>query len=187
MVFRGNGGLYDPENHFPNYIIQTWPLVQADRLFNEKGLLIDIFPDGRKARDVFSNLKSNNYLVYAMAALYAKQRQLDDCLVLNSDGRVCDSTIANIFCIKNGIIYTTALSEGCVAGVMRRHVLEQVRQAGYPVFEKEIDTGFLQDADEIFLTNALQGLRWVKQFRESSYGNPITTSIHAIINKSIHY
>ena len=39
-VFRGNGGLYDPENHFPNCIIQSWPLQNANLQLNENGLVI---------------------------------------------------------------------------------------------------------------------------------------------------
>jgi branched-chain amino acid aminotransferase len=46
-LFRGNGGLYDAENHFPNYIIQTWDLNSANNQLNENGLIIDIFTDAK--------------------------------------------------------------------------------------------------------------------------------------------
>ncbi len=180
-VFRGNGGLYDPENHLPNYIIETWPLQEIP---DEKDLRTGIFPDGRKTMDLFSNLKSANYLIYAMAALYAKNQGLDDCLILNSAGRICDSTIANIFCVKKGIICTPPLSEGCVAGVMRRHLLEQAAHAGYKVLEMEMDASFLLGADELFLTNALRGIRPVKQLGDKNYGSKIGVSLHALINKT---
>lgn len=72
-VFRGKGGLYDPENHFPNYIIQTFNLQPANNGFNNKGFIIDVYPHARKAIDRFSHLKTNNYLPYVMAALYAKK------------------------------------------------------------------------------------------------------------------
>src|SRR5206468_5977567 len=45
MIFRGNGGLYDPENLFPNYIIQTSEYNEAHNQFNENGFVIDIFKD----------------------------------------------------------------------------------------------------------------------------------------------
>ena len=86
MVFRGNGGIFDPENLLPNYIIETWPLANEARL-NENGLVLDIFPDAKKSCDIFSNFKSNNYLPYIMAGLYAKKNKLNDCIVLNSFGK----------------------------------------------------------------------------------------------------
>src|SRR5450631_159056 len=96
MIFRGDGGIFDPENLHPNYIIESWSLLTEVQL-NENGLIVDVFPDAKKSCDSFSNLKSNNYLPYVMAGLYAKKNKINDCVVLNSFGRVCDSPIANIF------------------------------------------------------------------------------------------
>ncbi len=184
-VFRGNGGLYDPENNLPNYIIQSFALEPAFDGIG-KGLVIDIFPDGRKAIDAFSNLKSNNYLVYAMAALHAKKNQLDDCIILNSHENICDSTIANIFCIKGNTVFTPALSEGCVAGVMRRYLLSALPGLGLSVEETKITGNFLVSSNEIFLSNAIAGIKWVKGFRGHSYKNEMSAFIHASLLKNFN-
>src|SRR5436853_281074 len=42
-IFRGDGGLYDCENHFPNFIIQTWELDPQSLQLNENGLITDIY------------------------------------------------------------------------------------------------------------------------------------------------
>jgi len=86
-VSRGNGGLYECDNKF-SYLIECWPLEQKG--FNENGLIIDIFPDARKSIDIFSNLKSANYLPYVMAAIWAKGNKLNDALILNQHDRICD-------------------------------------------------------------------------------------------------
>ena len=177
VVFRGNGGLYDPIDHLPNFIIQSWSLDPRSSELNEEGLVIDVFPHGRKSCDAYANLKSNNYLLYVMAALYAQQNQLNDCLVLNSYDRIADSTIANLFYCKQGHIYTPPLAEGCVAGVMRRNLLEILPGIGYPVQEKVTTREDLESADEVFLTNALKGIKWVKSFGGTTYGCHLITSI----------
>lgn len=177
VVFRGNGGLYDPVDHFPNFIIQSWSLAPRSSELNKDGLVIDVFPNGRKSCDSFANLKSNNYLLYAMAALYARQYQLDDCLVLNNYDRIADSTIANLFYCKQGLIYTPPLTEGCVAGVMRRRLIETLPNAGFPVLEKETTREDLENAEEVFLTNALKGIKWVKSIGAVTYGCSTITSI----------
>src|ERR1043165_7319551 len=93
-VSRGNGGLYDGDNSF-HYCIESWPLDMTIDQLNENGLIIDIFPDARKSCDSFSNLKTANYLSSVMAAQYAKENKLNDCLILNVYERICDATIAN--------------------------------------------------------------------------------------------
>ena len=183
MIFRGNGGIFDPENLLPNYIIETWAL--PDNYFNENGLIVDIFPGAKKSCDIFSNLKSNNYLPYVMAGLFAKKNKLNDCIVLNSFDRVCDSAIANVFIIKGNTIYTPPLTEGCVAGVMRRWLLEKFNDVKHPVIEKNISENDLLNADEIFLTNAISYLRWVAGFRGKNYSNKITRSIYDHIIQTI--
>lgn len=169
MVFRGNGGLYDPENHFPNFIIQTWELNPANNALNENGLVIDVYKDARKVCDQFSHIKSNNYLPYAMAALWAKKNKLNDALLLNPYNNIADATIANVFIVKDGIIKTPAISEGCVAGVMRRHLLQCMRNENMPVEETSITVDDLQQAQEIFLTNSGYGIRWVKSCGKGNY------------------
>jgi branched-chain amino acid aminotransferase len=177
-VFRDDGGLSDPGDHFPHYIIQSWDLPPGSDEFNGDGLIIDLFPDGRKSCDPFSNLKSNNFLLYALAALYARKNGLHDCLVLNSHERIADSTIANLFYIQGGKIYTPPLSEGCVAGVMRRLLLELLPQAGFTILEKATTIEDLAAAEEIFLTNALKGIKWVRSFRRPTYSSTLTRAVY---------
>ncbi|MDX2045682.1 MAG: aminotransferase class IV [Chitinophagaceae bacterium] len=187
-VFRGNGGLFDPDNLRPNYIIQCMPLDEDKLQWNENGLLVDVFADGRKTCDRFSSLKSNNYLLYAMAALHAKKNQLNDCLVLNIRDRVADSTIANVFLVKENHIYTPPLSEGCVAGVMRRYLIEKLQvsgEAGYKFEERQVTVRELEKADEVFLTNAFYGIKWVKEFAGKRYGNTVSRLLYNEIVKKL--
>ncbi|HET7118036.1 MAG TPA: aminotransferase class IV [Hanamia sp.] len=184
MAFRGDGGIFDNENDSPNYIIETWPLTNNKKL-NEKGLIVDIFPDGRKSCDRFSNLKSNNYLPSVMAGLFTKKNNLDDAIILNTYGRVCETAIANIFIIKGDKIYTPPLSEGCVAGVMRRWMLEKFSLKNYVVKERSFSMDEVFDAGEVFLTNSIQPVRWVKNFREKNYGNERVREIFEYVLKNI--
>jgi len=121
-----------------------------------------------------------------MGALYAQKNNLDDCLILNNSNRICDSTISNIFCVKNEIIYTPPLSDGCVSGVMRRYLINQLSDTGFKIEEKEMDIEWLRQADEIFLTNAISGIRWVKNLREKSFVEKVTTNIQHRLIKNLY-
>jgi branched-chain amino acid aminotransferase len=169
-MFRGNGGVNEDPGDL-QYLIECWSVSESVNQLNENGLVIDIYTEARKSCDKFSHLKSANYLPYIMAAMYAKENKLNDCLVLNTYERIADSTIANVFVIKDKEIFTPPLSEGCVNGVMRRYLIEQ-----YEIKEAALTVDTILSADELFLTNAMYGIRWVKQFRNRTYDN-ITVSV----------
>lgn len=180
--FRKTGGLYDPIDHTPDFIIETSELPAGSLVLNANGLIVDVYNEARKSCDAFSNLKCNNYLPYLMGALFAKQNKLDDCLILNMHDRICEATIANVFWIKNNIIHTPPLSEGCVAGIMRRRLLCLLPKHGYSVQEKPLSTAELKEADELFLTNAVSGIRWVKAFQKSEYTKAVIESIYSLLS-----
>ena len=183
-AFRGNGGPFDQANEF-HYLIESWPLDPQTNQFNEAGSTIGIFPTARKSCDALANIKSASYLAYALAARHALAHQWDDALVINSHDRIADSSIANIFLVQDGHIITPPLSEGCVSGVMRKYLLEKLPGAGYQVTEAPVSIHQLQQADELFLTNAIAGLRWVRHFEDREYRHSICKTIYRDIIQTI--
>ena len=183
-IFRGNGGLYDPENLHPNFIIESWNLPETNGDLNENGLQCILFKDGLKSVDAYSNLKHNNYLPYLMGALQAKKMKCNDAIIFNAKLNICDSTIANVFLIKENIIYTPALSEGCIAGIMREFVINELRKNNFNVVEQSITETDLANADEIFLTNSIYNMRWVSAIDSINYQNKITREIYHLLKQT---
>jgi len=183
-VFRGNGNLY-PAPASLNYIIECAPLNPSVNTWNERGFSIGLYKDAQKSCDIFSAIKSANFLSYVMAAMHAEANQLDDCLLLNTKGNIADATIANVFLEKENKIYTPAMTEGCINGVMRRYLLSKLKDSGYICLEKEINEQDLLDADEIFLTNAVNGIRWVKQYNGKQYSFSVSAKIYNQFIKTI--
>lgn len=181
-VFRGGGGLYHAPERRADYIIQT-SLPGGGQV--GEGLALDVFPDGRKACDLYSGIKSNNYQLSVQAGLFARERGLDDCVLLNGYGRVVETTIANIWWVREGVLYTPPLSEGCVAGVMRRWLLEALPAAGYLVGEEPIGPDGLTEVEEIFITNAIRGIQWVREFRGTVFRCRLAAAIREEIIKKI--
>ncbi|MFT3981921.1 MAG: aminotransferase class IV [Ferruginibacter sp.] len=183
-IIRGNGGVFDPENLFPEYIIETWPLEKSSGI-NSNGLQLGIYKDALKVCDSFSNLKSNNYLPYIMGALFARKEHYNDAVILNQHQRVSDTCIANIFFIKNGEVFTPALSEGCVAGTMRRYFIENLPAWGYPVHETAVSPEDLYTAEEVFLTNAITPIKWASSLQDNRYGKDTIQKIYSYLLHSL--
>jgi branched-chain amino acid aminotransferase len=176
-IVRGNGGLYDAESHAINYIIEAIQLPNDDAILNSNGLDLCIYNDAKKAIDSFSNYKHNNFLPYSMGALYAKQQKCNDAIILNTENNIADTTIANLFYIKNGQFYTPALQQGCVAGIVRQFLVAQIQKQGFSVHETQVSVADLQQADEVFLTNSIYNIRWVKTVENTNYGLQYTQQL----------
>jgi branched-chain amino acid aminotransferase len=170
--------VYREENGGAGYTIEAIPLDEAAMNWNKRGLTLTISPHARKANDAFANLKSANFLPYVMASIYAQQNSWDDALVLNSNNAIADSCRANIFLIRNEEVFTPALHQGCVNGVMRKFVIDWCKKNGFVVHQEQITEADLLNADEVFLTNAIQGIRWVQRFKEKEYGFEKTFNIY---------
>lgn len=170
-VFRNEGGYYAPETNDISFLIETEALETKGYELNQKGLWVDIYADIKKQINKLSNIKSTNALHYVMAGLAKQSMNLDECLLVNDNGFICEAISSNIFVVKNGTLFTAPLSEGCVAGIMRKHVLNLAHQHKILYFENQITINTLMNGDELFLTNSIRGIQWVGQFKHKYYTN----------------
>ncbi len=173
IVFRQGGGLYSPESNKAAYILQVdrKPETLRDK---KTGLIIDIYTEYKKAYSELSKIKSNNALIYVMAGLFKKKNAFDEVLILNQSGNLCEALASNIFIYYDKVLYTPALSEGCIAGVMRRVVMDMAQEQGIEVVEAEIKPDIVKVADEIFCTNAVEGIQWVMGYKHKRYFNKVS-------------
>lgn len=169
QVFRNDGGLYTPQSNSVSYLIESAPLVKKEYSLNENGLKIELYSDIKKPLSRLSNLKSSNALYYVMAGLHKRQLGIDDCLVLNTDGHIAEAISSNIFIVKGTKLITPSLQEACVAGVVRNVLLQLVHEKGGQVSESTVTVQDLLEADEVFLTDVIHGIRWVGAFRNKRY------------------
>lgn len=107
----------------------------------------------RNEQSPTSRIKSISYLDNILARQEAQTRGVDDAIVLNTQGRVAESTVANVFALIGGAILTPPVSEGALPGVMRADVLKLARGEEMP-----ITVEMLKSSSEVFLSNAL-GIR----------------------------
>jgi branched-chain amino acid aminotransferase len=166
QVYAGGGGIFGEGTQKPLYVIECYSLPEDNVLLNNNGLIVGVATNVTKCTDSLSNLKSANGLVYATAARQAKHNKWNDALVYNTQGYIIESAIANLFWVKEGKVYTPPLTDGCVAGVMRRYIIEQMPDVG----ERSLTLSELLLADEVMLTNAIKGVRWVSNIDDKRYG-----------------
>ena len=182
-VFRDGGGMYAPLQNKHGYTLEVSPLESPNYEINQKGLIMDLYQDIQKPINKLSNLKTCNALPYVMAGIFKDQMRLDEAFILNQNGFLCETISANLFLVYKGIIYTPALSEGCIGGVMRQVVMELAKKNDLQIIEAQINPEILDEVEEVFITNASKGIQWVMGFNRKRYFNEVSRFLMDKLNK----
>jgi branched-chain amino acid aminotransferase len=184
-IFRKEGGYYTSHIDEPSFLIECEPIPESHYNLNAKGYSIDIFPDYKKPINKLSNIKSNNALLHVLAGVYRKQNDLDDCIILNQNFGIAEGISANLFAVKNGVLYTPPITDGCVDGIMRRHIIEVARFHRISVYEVSLQMNVLLNSDELFLTNVISGVRWIGAYKAKRFYNNMAKHIIDKLNESL--
>jgi branched-chain amino acid aminotransferase len=176
-IFRKGGGLYTPTENDFSFFLEATPIEDPKAAVHFSYLpaltSYDFYsayplPTYSKKEAIFwSSLKSiANAQPYVQAALYKKEKKVEEVFLLNRAGRIAEASAANVFWVEKGILHTPPLSEGCVAGVLRAFLIGQAKKENMAFSEKKCTLQTFEAATEIFLTNAVGGIRILKQKNE---------------------
>jgi 4-amino-4-deoxychorismate lyase len=159
----------------------TWPHEEPSQLHD--GVMIRTLTLRLGESPRLAGLKHSNRLEQILArAELAADPAWSEGLLYNSSGSLVSGTFSNVFIVREGGLLTPRIDQCGVAGVMRRVVLREARQTGVPARECELRAQDVQEAEEIFLTNALIGIRPVRNVdgRELSPG-PVTRHLQSVL------
>jgi len=181
--FREGAGTYKPESNKLGYVAELKDISSNNFILNDTGLKVGIYTDLRKLPGRFAQFKMMGAQVYIQASIWAQQNDFHDALILNDRNQIIEGTSSNLFVVIEGTIHTPPLKQGCVAGVMRMVIINTALKLGIPVYESTLDEKDLLKANEIFLTNATSGIRWVGGYREKRYFHNASDKILAKLNE----
>ena len=113
-------------------------------------------------------------MLNVVASVFADENDVDNCILLNERKGVVEVTNGNIFVIKDNLIKTPALTEGCIKGIIRSKVIEILQKSKEFVIEETTISPFeIQKADEVFITNAIIGIQSVTNYRKKTFNTEI--------------
>lgn len=181
-VFRDSEGLYSPVSNKFGYLLEAQKLAESQYVLNNRGLIIDVYDEIPKSINSLSNLKTSNALVYVLSGIFKNKNALDEVLILNQHGFLCESMSSNVFVVYDRKLYTPALNEGCIAGVMRQVVMRLAKENNIELIEAQINPDILNEADEVFLTNATRGIQWVMGYNNKRYFNEVSRFLNEKLN-----
>lgn len=175
-VFRKDGGLYTPKTNAINYLIEA----SESNYKTKETYEIDVFKDFYNYSGLLSTIKTNNRMLNTLASIYANENDLDNCILVNERKGVVEVANANIFIVKNNIVKTPALTEGCIKGVVRGKVIDLlIKNKDFTIEETVISPFEIQKADEVFITNAIMGIQAVTKYKKKSFNTDLAGKLHA--------
>ena len=185
IVFREEGGKFLPKNNSTSFLIISKESENNLFKLNKNGLDLGLFRDQLKPKGKLSNYKSISALQSIICSLDARKKAKEDCLMFNPENNIVESSNSNVFYVRNRLIYTPKLLEGCVDGTMRNCILN-LKNLDFNIIETEVRTEDILDADEVFLSNAISGIRWVssiedRKFSQQNISQLLTEKINQLV------
>ncbi len=186
-VFRSGGGLYTPTTNKASYLLEVSHFPVQEFTLNAEGWQIDTYNDEVKYPLKSARYKTAQCGLSVKGSIYKQKYGLDEVLFVSPEQKVVEATAYNIFALKGNTLFTPKLASGCVAGVMRSAIFEYAYKLDLWVEEIDFPLELFDEAEEVFLTNAVVGLRWVLAWRDKRYFGLKVKEIAALLNKELVY
>lgn len=160
------------------YGIQSCKTEHSSYELNNKGLYVSISYEIRKAVSSLSNTAIGSEMYWNIARIRLNENT-DELLLLNNEDQVIEAPGSNIYIVKNGMIKGASIRQGAFADVSKLLMMNIFEQMKISYSESEGITEWdLKEADEVFLVNALDGIRWVIGFQGKRYFNQVIRKIY---------
>ncbi len=178
-ITRKDGGFYTPTTNEIDYLIDSSEI----NFITKDNYTLDLFKDFYVYSGHLSTIKTNNKLIHTLASIFAKENELDNCILLNERKGIVEATNASLFLIKGTSIKTPLLSEGCLKGIAREKVIDVIKSSNdYEIEEAVISPFEIQKADELFITNSIIGIQPVTNYRKKVFSTEISKRLAASFN-----
>ena len=186
LVNRVVGGKYLPVSNNIDYVITTEVLPTDLYQITDSSYIIDLYKDFFIAPGLLSTLKTNNKITNVLGSIYAKENGFDNCLLLNTNKNIIEALNGNIFVVKDNVIKTPPLEDGCLKGIMRKQVIELLKANDeFEFVEDSVSPFELQKADELFITNVIVGILPITNYRKKEFSSEVSKSLLQKLNIKI--
>ncbi len=175
-VYRQGEGHYAPTGVEAGFVI-TMAAVEELPYPTGEGLRIGTYTDHVKPFNRLAGLKSAAALLYVLAGQWVSNQGYDEALILNDQGRVAEAVSSNVILVKNGELLTPAYTEACLAGIMKEVVLVEANKMDIDSRTALITLDDLRTADEIWLTNTIKGIQWVREWEGKVFTGKLASTI----------
>ncbi len=181
QIWRTAEGLYNPDADDISYLITALPY---DKPFVQLKEHVRVIYSPRLTFTEYSSFKTCNSLPYVLASKEKTLLNLDDVLLLDQKNRISEFSASNIFWFQKGKLFTPSLNTGCIAGVMRKKILDYCAQNRVKTMPALATIDELQESEYVFGSN-FSGIHPVAQINEWKFKPVLPDFMLDFIEKEI--
>lgn len=168
VVVRNGGSMW--AGPLPDGRVSDVLALTADSKDWGDSVRLMVQPNGRFAAGEFAAAKILSWGANLVWAERAQQQGFDEVILLNEHGRVAECTSANIFAVSGDEVFTPPVSDGCLPGITREVLLQELRVPGVRILERGLTVADLEAADEVCITSTTRDLLPVREISGTMLG-----------------
>ena len=187
ILTAGTGlrGYGRPQRISPTLLVGIAPSQPLPDTLYREGAGVRLCNTRLAVQPQLAGIKSLNRLEQVLARNEWRDESVFEGLLLDTDDRLICGTMSNVFLIDGNSLATPALTRCGVAGVMRRHVLSLLDEAGLDFEVRDVGRGELDSCDGMLLSNSQFAVLPVRHFGERFYQhNDLATRVLALVAAS---
>lgn len=170
-ITRGAGrrGYAADESENNTRVLAIFPTPQYPKKYWSEGVVVKLCNTRLGINPTLAGIKHLNRLEQVLARAEWSSIDIHEGLMLDINNNVIGGTKSNVFCVKNGELYTPDLALCGVKGIMREQVIKLAKQTGILVHETQLNLDDLYQAEEFFLSNSLIGIWPVRLLEDHNF------------------
>lgn len=169
IVMRNGGGMW--AGSLPGGRASDVIALTADSKDWGESVRLMVQPNARFAAGEFTGAKILSWSANLVWAERAQQQGFDEAILLNEHGRVAECTSANIFAVSGNDVFTPPVSDGCLPGITREVLMQELNVPGVRILERSLTIADLEAADEVCITSTTRDLLPVREIAGKTLGN----------------
>lgn len=162
-IYRNSDGQYLPYNNDTSLIISANHLNCSFKINSPKKLCT--YTSEFKSNSLLSNIKANS-IISVLSSIHAAEMNFDSAILFNNNNKIIETSNSNIYFVVNHKIITPPVKDGCIDGTMRKLIMSL-----FDIEERSISLNILSEADEVFVSNSINGVIPIKKIDHIEYHN----------------
>jgi len=189
VIVRNSGGMWEGP-HGDQRPIDVIALTADSKQWGT-GVRLDVTPNARFAANEFAGAKILSWGHNLTWAERAQKKGFDETVLLNEHGKVAECTSANIFAIRGSEVFTPPLTDGCLPGITREVLLNEIRAGEIRIAERTLTLDDLYSSDGAFITSTTRDLLPIFEIagrslrRESQVSDRLSAAFRAFVTRDI--
>lgn len=185
-VYRIGEGKYTPDCRDIAFVATCEPLSELTYEQHKQAYEVELYKDFYVTASLLSTLKTTNRLINITGSIFAQENGYQNCLLLNDAKNIVEALNGNLFVVKDNVVKTPPLVDGCMKGIMRKQIIELLQKDTEYTFEEASVSPFeLQKADEMFITNVIVGIQPITKYRKKEYKSELAFDLLKKLNAKI--